>query len=765
MISRKGLPPYWFTVFLGAFLLFAVQLVLGKYLLPWFGGTPAMWTTCMFFFQTLLLAGYAYVHLLTTFSSRIQSTVHSALLLISLMLLLWLALVWHSPLTPDSSWKPRGAEQPVWQLIKILMASAGLPYFVLSSTGPLLQSWFTKTHPAQSPYRLYALSNLASVLALLSYPFAIEPWLSLSNQARFWCLGFVSYLAGCGYCAIQLAKSQTATNRKQSLAPAEDVVGRPTMRKHILWLALAMCACVMFLATTNQICQDIAVVPLLWVLPLSLYLLSLIICFDKPRWYSRKVFHPAFALVTFLACLVLNGWGLANIKLQVIVYSLTLFVCCMVCHGELAQSKPNARYLTSFYLMIALGGALGGTFVGLVAPVLFNRFWEYQIGLWSSALLLFLILAFDRTSWLYSWALGLPAVGLAAALLPAVATLATGGRKALGNFVPVSAVLVAIFAVMRWGRKGENKARTQAVPLFCGVALLILGGTLVFAGKALVQGTIVSSSRNFYGVLTVRDQNPQYPDDEFYSLYHGRVWHGGQFRAETKRTIPTAYYGIASGAGRAVAALRAASSKSKRGLRIGVVGLGIGTLAAYGRPEDYFRFYEVNPDVVRIAYDAAYFTYLRRCLAPVDVIPGDARSSMERELEQSRPQGFDLLVIDAFSGDAIPIHLLTEQAFRIYLDEISRPGGVIAVHVTNTYLDLAPPLSRVAAHFRLKYAFLHADGDGVTTSYNDWVLLSADDRVLNSILTPAETRSSQPPVTHISLWTDDYSNLLQILRK
>jgi hypothetical protein len=767
--QQSGMQAYWLSIFLGAFLLFAVQLVLGKYFLPWFGGTPAMWTTCMFFFQTLLLAGYAYAHgLASRLSARAQSIAHSTVLLLSLLLLGWRAVVWRSPLTPDIGWRPYSSDHPVWHLIVLLLASAGLPYFVLSSTGPLLQSWFTKTHPGRSPYRLYALSNLGSLLALVCYPFVIEPWLSLRMQAHLWSWGFLAYALLCGYCAAQLASSKTVNTPGPEAASEErnetGVTGRPGIRSHILWLALAACASLMFLATTNQICQDIAVVPFLWVLPLSLYLLSFIICFDQSKWYSRGVFHPAFAIAVFLVCLVLNGWGLASIRLQIAVYSFTLFVCCMVCHGELARSKPVSRYLTSFYLMVALGGATGGVFVALIAPRLFNALWEYQLGLWGSALLLFLVLSRDRSSWLQSSRFGLPALAVAVALLPGVTTIATVGKTGLGKFFPVLPLLIAVYALTRWGEKGENKARNRAVPIYCAATLLVLGGTLSFVAWANARGASWSS-RNFYGVLTVRELNANYPESQVYSLHHGRIAHGFQFRAQAKRRLPTSYFGITSGVGRALTGLRFARSQpaDPANLRIGVVGLGVGTLAAYGNAGDYIRFYEINPQVIRIANDDRYFTYLKDCPARLDVITGDARISMERELERKQPQQFDLLAIDAFSGDAIPIHLLTEEAFQIYLKEI-KPEGIIAVHITNTYFDLQPPLVRIAEYFGLKFAYLHTIGDNKITMYSDWVLLSRDEKFIDSLFTPGEATNNAGNGA-VSLWTDDYSNLFQILRR
>jgi hypothetical protein len=771
--ERRPLLHYRLTIFVSAFLLFWVQLLLGKYFLPWFGGTPAVWTTCMLFFQTLLLAGYTYAHALTAwFRPRTQSILHVALLLSSLLLLVLLGTVWRSPITPDLSWRPHSSDPPIRRLIILLTVGAGLPYFVLSSTGPLLQAWFTRTHPHHTPYRLYALSNLGSFLALLSYPFLLEPWLTLSLQARLWSWGFVAYALGSAYCALELRRSVTP----EGAQPQFGVTGEPKDSEEVkatrfgagsyaLWLSLAACASVMFLATTNQICQDIAVVPLLWVLPLALYLLSFVICFERSEWYSHGVFHPAFGLAVLMACFVLYNGALGSIIAQIAIYSFVLFICCMVCHGELARAKPSSRYLTSFYLMVATGGAAGGVFVALIAPHLFRGFWEYEFGLWGSAALLFLILVRDKESWLYRSWFGSPIlVVLCAALLPECIALATHAKKGVSDLSPLVAIVLGVYLLLQKKKPGFDHARKRAAPVYCVVALLILGAVLFVNARAQVRNAL-AVTRNFYGLLSVQEQNANQPDWRAYSLRHGRIVHGFQFRSEAKRGLPTAYYGSASGIGLALLHHPRRDAGNEGSLRIGVVGLGVGTLAAYARRGDYVRFYEINPEVIRIARNGRFFTYLKDCPARVDVILGDARLSMEDELRRNEPQDFDLLAIDAFSGDAIPVHLLTEQAFRIYLNHLRKPEGVLALHITNNYLDLRPVLLGIAEHFGLDYAFFHTSGDGKIAGQSSWVLLCRDKELLESFSTPRQTPSLQTTLPTVRLWTDDYSNLLQVLKR
>jgi hypothetical protein len=541
---------------------------------------------------------------------------------------------------------------------------------------------------------------------------------------------------------------------------------------YIFWFALAACASTLLLATTNQMCQEVAAIPLLWVLPLSLYLLSFILCFESDRIYSRAVFGPALAFSLGWAALVLYRGFSVPIRTQVAAHSAALFAGCMVCHGELARSRPAPQRLTSFYLTIAAGGAAGGLFVAIAAPRLFAGFWEIHICLWLTALLALVALLRDGQSWLHR---GRP--------WPAIVLLI--GAGALANFVrdpnftsslrdqaksawsqgfgpfllPLAAVvlIVALWNLRRiWWSRGR--------PFLISACLL---GTLCLLGYVLASdvrsflASAVSLSRNFYGVLTVEEINKNDPELDRLDLRHGRIVHGFQYKAPERRRMPTTYYSESSGIG---VALLHHPRRAAGPLRVGVVGLGVGTIASYGRAGDTYRFYDINPAVVRLsAGRESTFTYLRDCPAHIDIVLGDARLSLESERAHGAIQNFDVLAIDAFSSDSIPVHLLTKEAFGLYFAHLSKPDGILAVHISNRQLDLAPVVKAIAGALGLEAVSVDVEGRGDAFWGSTWILLSSHSSVLETgEIFQASTDLSQARV--IRPWTDDYSNLFQVLK-
>lgn len=675
------------AVFVSAFLLFQVQPLISKAILPWFGGTPSVWTTCMLFFQLALFAGYAYAHLVSArLPVRAQSVLHLALIGAALATL---------HILPGSHWKPTGEESPVLRIVELLAATVGLPYFILSTTGPLLQRWYSLVYPDRSPYWLYSLSNAGSLLALLSYPFVFEPLAAMSQQGRWWQWGFWLFAALCAACILRLltsgATGSASASSTESLAASQPK--RPTASQYALWFVLALAASAMLLATTNQVCQDVAVVPFLWVAPLSLYLLSFILCFESDRWYRRDLWAPVATLLIVGVCWV-QIWGTRSwLPLQVFVYFSTLFAICMVCHGELALFRPAPQHLTAFYLTLSAGGAGGGLFVALLAPLVFPDYWEFQLCL-AGGTIISIVTYFHSRGWI-------------------------GPEER----PPVGWTVIAI------------------------LLLSVVG--VVFTDKLTEHSRAEAVIRNFYGVLRV-DTEPL-KDMMLKTLRNGRILHGAQYVERGWTTVPTTYYSHSSGVGRAALML----SERDRPFRMGAVGLGVGTMAAYGRVGDTIRFYEINAVDVQMAQ--TYFSFLEDCPANVELAVGDARLSIEKE----SPQHFDLLVLDAFSGDAIPTHLLTREAMAQFLRHM-QPDGIIAVHVSNLHFDLRPVVAALAEEYQLATISIDDRGrDRAGDLSSRWILLSRDPAVLKH----ARLAVGVPtPLDHRVLWTDDFSNLFSVLR-
>ncbi len=674
------------TIFLSALLLFQVQPMLAKFILPWFGGSAAVWSAALLFFQLLLLGGYLYAHCLTRYlSPRAQLVVHGALLTASFAAL---------PVIPASHWKSVITGDPTMRILLLLAATVGLPYMLLSATSPLLQAWYFRMHADAIPYRWFALSNFGSMLGLLSYPVLIEPKLTLGAQARAWSVAYAVFAIACGISGWRsvAARSKNRDESDPIRAAAADEPSVPRAGRIVLWIALAACASTLLLAVTSHLTQNLVPIPLLWVVPLSLYLLSFILCFESERIYNRIVFLPLLAaslgLLAYADYLYENN---ADLKRFIPALCGALFICCMFCHGELARSKPHPRYLTLFYLMISVGGAAGGLFVALAAPRWFNDYWELPIAM---------------------------------------------------------AACAALVTCVLWN---VNRAR---IPIRAAMAVVTVAFT-VYLGWAETkkEREYVVSERNFYGVLRVRDD----PAKKYYSarrvLIHGTINHGTELLRPGSERIATSYFGKNSGVARAIRA------KGEAGpLRIGVLGLGAGVTAALARSGDTLHYYEINPLVVEIANRE--FGFLRACPASKEIFMGDGRLV----LEELPDEGLDVLVLDAFSSDSIPVHLLTREAFGIYQRHLKRDAAM-AIHISNRFLDLEPVVAQAASG--MGWTAMTVSDDGWEEDYysaSTWVVMSRAPEIFNRADFQDESVDKIRGRPNFRPWTDDYSNIIQILK-
>ncbi len=685
--SKRGtLLPFGLAVALSAFLLFLVEPIVARQVLRWFGGSASVWTTCLLFFQALLLAGYAWADWLAKRPPRTQALVHGALLMASLG---WL------PLAANPAWRPEATTEPTARILLVLTATVGLPYLLLSTTGPLLQAVCARAFAQARVYRLYALSNAGSVAALLLFPLLFEPLLTGHAQALVWSVAY-------GAWALLLIALLVRTARIPPLptaAPSPPVPPVPALTQ-LTWLLLSAAGAMLLMTVTTHLTQNLAPIPLLWILPLAIYLVTFMLVFDGDGWYHPQRYGAAslVAGVVLLASLTFRPGGAYGLEpgqisaVQAVpLYAGGLFVLCMFCHGELARRRPDSAHLTRFYLLVAAGGVLGGVLVSVVAPLTLSAYLE----------------------------------------LPALLT----------------AVLFAV------GLVSAGRLRTVAL-----VAWTL--GFLLFGVHAIVlRADVVDQRRNFYGVLRVRPSPAVAGAAPTLQLWHGGILHGEQFTAPAQRATPTSYYGPTSGIGRLLQARgQPGAALPARPLRVGVVGLGVGTLATWARPGDDWQFYELNPDILAIA--ERHFWFLRDTPARVRTWLGDARLTLERQ----PPQQLDLLVIDAFSGDSIPVHLLTCEAVALYRQHLTA-AGVLALHISNRELDLAPvvaALAQATGQTALRVVDVpNAPLRHVTTS--DWVLLTATAHT-------ASLRHDLPggallqPDPAVRGWTDDYSNLLAVLR-
>lgn len=700
---------YGLVIFVSAYLLFQVQPLTSKSILPWFGGTPSVWTTCMLFFQLLLFAGYLYAHLL---SSRLQPKAQ----LVAHVVLMSLALF--ASVLPDASWKPTGAENPTLQIVLMLAVSIGLPFFILSSTGPLVQNWFSRAQKGRSPYHLYALSNVGSLLGLLLYPFFIEIKFDLPAQGSLWKWGFIIFVAGCAMCGLNFAS--------QSSGAAQQTIGTgsppPTTKRKLLWFMLAAVPSIMLLATTNQVCLDVASIPFLWVLPLTLYLLTFILSFAGERWYLRRTCLTLLPLSLVALVGMMIADARASLELQLIGYFLALFLTAMACHGELVRAKPDPEHLTTFYLWMSAGGAAGGLFVGLISPYIFDLYLELHVAILLTLLLMAIVLS-----------------------------------------------------------EGAPLKEIWKTPATLFISLAISMALLLTLEVRQEKESAVHTMRNFYGVIRLLEEDT---DNQWHTkrLLNGRILHGTQFAEDEKRRWPTTYYGNYSGIGLAMRAVpkQKATHIGVVGLGTGsvaVYGDENDRITYYEINEDVLKIAGAGATVYSGAYvevpnpymKPAYFTYLQDFPGSSRIILGDARLALERADDEK----FDILALDAFSSDAIPAHLLTREAVEVYLRHL-KPNGILALHISNRHFDLEPVVAGIAVEFNLVDRYVEdnasthkedpdaADKGVAGTSSSEWALLAKEERAFASDLLKDLARLDR---TKTTVWTDTYSNLTQVLRR
>ncbi len=677
------------TMALAGFLLFQVQLVLAKFILPWFGGSASTWIVCLLFFQMALLAGYAYAYAAAS-ALPVPRQVHVQIALLAAGLLLL-------PITPAEGWKPQNAGDPTWRILALLAATVGVPYVALAATTPLLSRWLARIAPDLDPARFFAASNLGSFAGLLSYPFALERAMSSGAQTQWWSWGFALYavlFAVCGYLTIGTGRDGEPQPR-----PALATGGDPVHA----WIGLSALGSVLLLSTTNGMTQWSAVVPFLWTLPLSLYLLTFVVAFGRRRIYRRAAFCAAFLLLAGASFLVSRSETVPLLVVQIALPAATLFVGCMVCHGELSRLQPDPARLPGFYLAIAAGGALGGLCVALLAPLLFQDYFEHPLALVAAAAVAF-------------------------ALLRREARAHASGPMALAPYA---------------------------------AALLFLGGLASDAWQQLAaERLVVERVRNFYGVVKIVREEPDDPVQSSLILQQGGIDQGVQYQSPDRRGELVCAFNEASALGHALAHHAKRRADSRAPLRIGIVGLGAGMIAGLGRTGDTIRYYELNPAVLDLA--GRHFTFVKDSKAKTDVLLGDARLVLEQQLKANDAQAFDVLVLNAFRGAAPPMHLMTKEAFAIYLGHLAE-NGILAVNFEVEILEMSPLHRGLARQFGLDVGWFETKESDTCEGAISWALYTKDKAFFE---VPSVRRlisrwrdRGQSEV----LWTDTDSNLMSII--
>jgi len=738
------------SMFVSASLLFLVEPMFAKMALPLLGGTPAVWNTCLVFFQAVLLGGYLYAYASTRWlSRRAQVVLHLCLCILPFATF---------PLRIPAGWEPPPQSNPALWILAMLSVSVGLPFFLLSSSTPILQRWFSGSRhkSASDPYFLYAASNAGSLLGLLSYPLLLEPWLRLGEQSRLWSFGYAVFSFLTAVCAVMIWRGLPAAALIQP-APAEEAgkqEGGIAWRQRLRWVALAFVPSSLMLGVTTALTSDVPAIPLFWVLPLALYLLSFVLVFaSRPpishQWLVQRL--PLLILVALIP--VVSKTRFTALWLLILLYLMTLFAIAMVCHGEIARSRPRVDRLAEFYLWVSFGGVLGGIFNALIAPVVFTSVAEFPLVLILAALLRPVpdpkeeapekASRARRNDWLLPAALGLC---LAAVIFVLSRTGLQAGR----------ALTILIFGYSMLWCLSFGKRRLR----------FALGVTVLLAASSLYTkpyGQVLDTERSFFGVSRVANE----PNGRFRYLFQGGTVHGVQSRDTAHSREPLAYYTRSGPAGIIVQAMQAkalaGSAGEARKASWAVVGLGAGAMACYALPGESLTYYEIDPTVVRIASDPRYFTFLSQCAPGARIVLGDARL----RLRDAPDASYDLIALDAFSGDSIPMHLMTRESMALYMRKLA-PGGMIAFHVSNLYLDLTPTLAALAGDAGL--VCLLGDDTGVSQAQTDagkfpsrWIVMARSRSDLGTLERSAHWTLVQAPAG-ARVWTDDYSNLLQVIK-
>jgi len=720
---------YAATALMGAFLLFWLEPLFARMVLPLLGGTPAVWNTCLMYFQAMLLVGYLYAHTTTRLLSiRRQVMLHVALLVISLVVL---------PVAIPGGWSPPSSGSVIPWLLAMLTVSLGPPFLVLAATAPLIQHWFASLDGprARNPYPLYAASNAGSFIGLLAFPILFEPNLRLGKQADWWTIGYLAAVV------LVAASGIVAWKRGVSRTAALDIVkeARPTRRDRLTWIALAFVPSSLLLGVTTYLTTDVAAAPLLWVVPLAIYLLTFVIVFARPGTGPKMPITLLHAVLT--TSLVIGVYWRIGMDLRwAYALHLGLFaVTALVLHGRLAALRPSPSHLTEYYLWMALGGALGGVFNAIVAPVLFDSVLEYQL---MVALACFLRPSKPLQS--RKAVEGLRDAALAAlpvVLIAGVAAFELQSRRILGVSVlwivsvPAAAIAIAL--------------QSNAIRFGVSISAIVVAGIVVQRARDTIH-----RDRSFFGAYRVERFAPT-----GHVLYHGTTIHGAQFLDEKRRVQPVTYYHPSGPVGKTFRAL----DERLTGKRIGAVGLGAGSLLCYSKPGQSWTFFEIDPHVETIARNPRLFTYLRDCKVKPRIVLGDARLTLARE-----PHGsFSLILLDAFSSDAIPAHLLTREAFRLY-ERLLDDEGVLLVHISNRNLDLEPVVTAVAGEAGLvafidEYEVRSATRDRQLEYSSDWVAVARSVDHLKPIVSDRSWRWLEPKAG-LKLWTDDYSDLFSVIR-